>query len=209
MEKLSPSFFTINLVLLLVTLSLIFIVFDLNGLVFVFELLVLVVFIFLLTLGMLAVYHNKPYGWTILGATLILLLVNTIFISLLKNLFATAHLTVVIFSVVGLIIVLINLLLSKGKSYQEAETNEEYEKINEYYQNIDKTEPKEETTTKIGQPNIEKIFTPGKFIASKKANKFHAAKCDWAKRINKSNQLWFNSKEEAIGNGFEADRCVS
>ena len=59
------------------------------------------------------------------------------------------------------------------------------------------------------ESKIEKTFVPGKFVASKKANKFHVAKCDWAKRISKANQILFNSEEEAKSQGFEADRCVS
>ena len=86
---------------------------------------------------------------------------------------------------------------------------EQYKKGEEYYPYIEKMELEEQNYRVNEEPKIEKTFTPGKFLASKKANKFHAAKCDWAKRIGKSNQIWFNSREDAEAQGFEADKCVA
>ena len=51
-------------------------------------------------------------------------------------------------------------------------------------------------------------FKPGKYIASKKASTFHAPKCDWAKKIKKRNQIWFNSIEEATNNGYKKHSCL-
>ena len=107
-----------------------------------------------------------------------------------------------------------------SKEYYGSEIGES-EKVKEYYPYIDKMEPKEEAKAEIKQElkkeikeeqkkeaHVSKAFTPGKFVASKKANKFHSPKCDWAKRIDKANQIWFNSEQEAKSQGFEADRCV-
>ena len=55
---------------------------------------------------------------------------------------------------------------------------------------------------------VKKTFKPGKYIASKTGAKFHAPKCDWAKRVKKKNAVWFNSKEEAKKAGYKADSCV-
>jgi hypothetical protein len=55
---------------------------------------------------------------------------------------------------------------------------------------------------------IKRTFKPGKYIASKTGAKFHAPKCDWAKRIKKANGVWFHSKAEATKAGFKADDCV-
>jgi len=56
--------------------------------------------------------------------------------------------------------------------------------------------------------HVEKTFSPGKYIASKTGTKFHAPKCDWAKRIKKKNAVWFDSKQEAKKAGYKADSCV-
>lgn len=203
MAKPSTSFFVMNLILLFVITGFILIVFDLQRFAFVIELTALLVFIFLLAFGMFVVYNNKKWGWTILGAALILLLVNTFFIFLLTRTFETAHMTTIFFSVVGLVVTFLNLRPVQEELESQTEGDE---KSKEYYPYIDKIEPEETSTI---EANVEKTFTPGKFIASSKANKFHSPKCDWAKRISKENHLWFNSKEEAEARGFEADKCVS
>lgn len=60
-------------------------------------------------------------------------------------------------------------------------------------------------TDKIGErllgekeDNIEK----GLFVGSKNSNKYHLPDCQWAKRIKKENQIWFNSVEEAKSKGY-------
>ena len=202
MEKPGISFFAMNFILIFVIIGFILIVFDLHRFAFVFELMILLVFIFLLAFAMFVIYRNEKLGWTILGAALILLLLDTFFIILLAGAFETAHITTIFFSVIGLLVILLN--LRTAKSY-ESETEDERKKAKNYYPYIDKMEPQESKM----ESKIEKTFVPGKFVASKKANKFHIAKCDWAKRISKANQIWFNSEEEAKSQGFEADRCVS
>ena len=87
MEKPSLSFFAMNFILLFVLISFTLIVFDLHRLAFVFELGVLLIFIFLFAFSLFAIYHNKKWGWTILGATLTLLLIDAFFIFLLTRTF--------------------------------------------------------------------------------------------------------------------------
>ena len=58
------------------------------------------------------------------------------------------------------------------------------------------------------EEEVKKTFEPGKYIASKTGAKYHAPKCDWAKKIKKKNAVWFNSKEEAKKAGYKADSCV-
>lgn len=200
MEKLNISFFAINFILLFAIIGFILVAFELHRFAFVFELMLLLIFIFVFIFAMFAIYHNKKWGWTILGATLILLLVNLFFIFLFTGVFETAHLTALIFSVTGLAVTLLNLRTAKEHEANE----EEYGKAKDYYPYIDKMEP-----GKVDEQNISKTFTPGKYIASKKANKYHIAKCDWAKKISKENQLWFDSEEDAKAQGFEADVCVA
>lgn len=66
----------------------------------------------------------------------------------------------------------------------------------------------EKEKTRSGEKTVTKTFTPGKYIASKTGTKFHSPKCDWAKKVKKSNAVWFNNKEEAIKAGYKADDCV-
>ena len=51
-------------------------------------------------------------------------------------------------------------------------------------------------------------FSPGKYVASKRSNIYHEPKCDWAKKIKKDRQVWFNNKEEAWEKGYRAHSCV-
>lgn len=203
MEKPGISFFAISFVLLFAVIGLIFAVFELHRLVFVLELMILLAFIFLFAAALFAVYRNKKFGWTMIGAALILLLLDALFIYLITKTFETAHMTIVFFSVIGLLVALLNLMADKKPHGSPAG----YEKAKEYYQYIDKMQPEEELAHEK-EPRIEKTFTPGKFVASRNASRFHSPKCDWAKRISKSNQLWFESEEEAKAKGFQADKCV-
>ncbi len=70
-----------------------------------------------------------------------------------------------------------------------------------------KAEVKEEQKNEAQKATAK--FTPGKYLASKSGNVYHEPKCDWAKKIRKARQLWFNTKEEAWEKGFKAHGCVS
>ena len=69
-------------------------------------------------------------------------------------------------------------------------------------------ELKESKKAKKSKKDVKKTFKPGKYIASKSGAKYHAPKCDWAKKIKKKNAVWMNSKEEAKKAGYKADSCV-
>ncbi len=204
MGKTSISFFAMNFILLFLVISFILIVFDLHRFTFVFELMFMLVSIFLFSLAIFIIYHGKKFGWTILGGTLILALVNLLLVVLVTRKFETEHITALVFSFIGILITLLNF---RGSGRRTFETQHEAGKIKDYYPFIDKMEPMEE---KIEEKNahIKKAFTPGKYIASKKAHKFHSPKCDWALKISEENQLWFDSREDAVAQGFEADKCA-
>ena len=55
---------------------------------------------------------------------------------------------------------------------------------------------------------IKKRYSPGKFVGSKNSNKYHAPKCDWAKRIKKKQRIWFNSEAEARRKGYSKHSCL-
>ena len=208
MPRPSISFFLMNFVLLSAVIGFIIVVFDLNGYAFVFELGILLIFMFLIALSMFFVYHNKNWGWAVLGSTLILTLLNVLFIMLISKEAQVTQITTTFFIVIGLILTAINLKWA-GSSSGENKDYEETSNVKDDTHSMDNIEPKEETKTGIEEHSIAKTFSPGKFIASKKANKFHSPKCDWAKRISKSNQIWFGSRQDAESKGFEADKCIN
>lgn len=51
-------------------------------------------------------------------------------------------------------------------------------------------------------------YSPGKYVASRSSNVYHEPKCDWAKKIQKSRQVWFEDKKEAVEKGFRKHGCV-
>ena len=201
MERPSISFFAMNFILLFVVVGFILVVFDLSRLMFVFELVLLLSFMFFLAFAVFIIYQNKSGGWGIIAVVLILLLIDSFIVFLLTNRLGIAFIATIFFSVIGLVVALVN-FVKDGKKHKEEISDD---KSKYYYPFIDKMEPKEEARA---EAKIAKTFTPGKYVASKNANKFHSPKCDWAARISKENQVWFESKEEAQSKGFEADKCV-
>ena len=51
-------------------------------------------------------------------------------------------------------------------------------------------------------------FKPGKYVASKTGSVYHSAKCDWAKKVKKKNQVWLKDKKEAGKKGYKKHDCV-
>lgn len=69
-------------------------------------------------------------------------------------------------------------------------------------------------TPEMEKPSTDKTtsrktqYLPGKYLASSRSNVYHQAACDWADNINKKNQVWFDSKEDAWEKGYKAHECV-
>ena len=47
----------------------------------------------------------------------------------------------------------------------------------------------------------DKGVSKGKYVASKKSNKFHKPNCKWARKIKPENEVWFDSRDEATKTG--------
>lgn len=62
--------------------------------------------------------------------------------------------------------------------------------------------------SKKESPKITAAFTPGKYVASARGNRYHEPKCDWAKKIADGRRIWFRGKEEARDKGYKAHGCV-
>jgi len=55
--------------------------------------------------------------------------------------------------------------------------------------------------------DVKKTYSPGKFIASKNSTQYHNPKCEWAKKINRKNRVWFSSSYEARKQGYRKHKC--
>lgn len=223
MEAPRLGYFAMIFVLLLTVIGFIFVVFDLRGVAFAFELALLLAFMFLLSFAMFGLYHYRRGNWGIIGAILVVLIFDTLIISLFKGVFSTSYALTILFAIIGLVIVLYSYLTApKEPEYVE----KQYDKSKYYYALIDKEskeevieelkpeikkevkqEVKSELKAEQNAASMEKTFTPGKFVASKNGSKFHIPRCVWANNINKENQVWFNSKADAVAKGFSEHKC--
>lgn len=59
------------------------------------------------------------------------------------------------------------------------------------------------------KPNVDKKFSPGKFVASKYGKSYHVPKCIWAKKIKEKSQVWLNSESDAKKKGYKAHNCIN
>lgn len=71
---------------------------------------------------------------------------------------------------------------------------------------VEKKAVKKKTSAK--KPAKKTKYSPGKYVASKRSNIYHAPKCEWAKKIHRSRRVWFKSKEEAWEKGYKKHSCV-
>ena len=220
MEAPRLSYFAMIFVLLLTIIGFIFVVFDLRGVAFAFELALLLAFMFLLAFAVFGLLYRRRGNWGIIGSVLVVLIFDTLIIALFMRVFSTSYALTILFAIIGLIIVLFNYLTApKEPEYVE----KQYDKSKYYYASVSKMESNEESKEEMNQElkpeikreikeeltaeqkkaaSMEKTFTPGKFIATRKGNKFHQPKCVWANNINKENQGWVDSKADAITKGY-------
>ena len=50
--------------------------------------------------------------------------------------------------------------------------------------------------------SIAKPACEDRYVGSKNSDKFHYPECKWARKIKEENQIWFNSRQEAINKGY-------
>ena len=162
MEKRIASLFLMDILLVFSTIGFIFVVFDLTQFAFAFELVVLLVFISLFAFGMFNAYHERRSGWILIAAMLLAVIIDVVFIAAVSTNLGLSHIFTLFFSVMALAIALINL---RGEHPKE----EKIEHVSGPYYNKSSAEPEK-------KENPKKTFEPGKYVASKKANKNHTAK---------------------------------
>ena len=180
MGEFKLSLFVMDIILLIVFLGLITMIFNLHRTFFALELIFFLIIVFFAFISMIAAYNDARWGWIFLFYILGLIIVDMLFIYYIKGR-PEFFFTVTIVALIGFLTSVMNI---KKKEEFEVEAPEDVE------------------------AEVSKEFKPGKYVASKTGSKYHAPKCDWAKRIKKSNQVWFNTEAEAKKKGYKADSCV-
>ncbi len=133
----------------------------------------------------------------------------TIFLLYLINLVLVWYFTGALYLVLTALAILGFILSfpSPGRSARKAAPQKEEEKEELHSQIFE--EPKEETVkSRSATAKSTTAYSPGKYVASRNSNVYHEPKCDWAKKIEKSRQVWFDDKKEAVEKGFRMHGCV-
>jgi len=175
--------FVMYIILLITFLGLINRIFDLHRFAFYGEFIILLGLLFVAMISFAGINTNSRWAWILLSWFFAFVFLDMVFIYIISTvnikLFSPAFIVVI----VGFFISFFSI-----EEEKEEETAEE-KKV-------------------VEKKTVDKSFKPGKYIASKTGAKFHAPKCDWAKRVKKKNAVWFDSKEEAKKAGYKADSCV-
>jgi hypothetical protein len=161
------SFFIVDIILLIVFYGMIKIVFRLSNTGFLLELIALLVLLFAAFIALIPAYGGSRGGWGFLSAVFLLIVLDVLVIFLRTNMWDANVLASLVFAAFGLIISVMNI------TREEEPVKEE----------------KEET--------VYTNFEPGKYVASKTGSTYHTPKCDWAGKIKKKNQVWFDDEKEA------------
>ena len=183
-EKSKGMFLTLLIIVFILFLNLISIIFNLSSTLFKFEFILLVIF---LVWGLISVFSREGY-WKSLLLFFGLNLINLIGLYW-KVLSVSKILLPLTMCVLGFLIAMIKTGSEEDEDFYEESIEEDNE-------------------SKVDKSKVKKTFEPGKYVASKTGKKYHAPKCDWAKKINKKNRVWFDNKEEAEDQGYEACNCV-
>ena len=173
--------FVIYIVLLITFLGLINMIFNLHRFAFYGEFLILLGLLLVAIISAIGIGNNMRWAWILLTLFFAFAFIDMVLISMALNKKTEFFLHLVVVVIAGFFISFFSIT---PKRKEAAEEKKEIIKV-------------------------EKSFKPGKYIASKSGTKFHAPKCDWAKKVKKENAVWFDSKEDAEKAGYKADACIN
>ncbi len=173
------SFFVTDLILLVLFLGLVMITFRLAGRGFLLELLAVVILLFIAFIALIPAYSGSRGGWGFLSGVFLLAILDLIVIYIRTNMSDKIFLGTLLFAALGFLVSVMNI---KKEGHEEPI---EEEKEEEVYTN----------------------FEPGKYVASKSGSTYHIPKCDWAGKIKKNNQVWFDDEKEAKKK-FKPHSCI-
>jgi len=179
--------FAMYIALLVTFLGLISMVFDLHRFAFVLEFLILLGLLLVGIIAAIGISHNMRWAWMLLALFFGFAFLDMLFINAITAAETAYFLHLLIVAIAGFFISLFSIKKEKVEAARDARTAS--------------------GTHSVGEA-VTKTFTPGKYIASKTGTKFHSPKCDWGKKVKKSNAVWFNSKEDAKKAGYKADACI-
>jgi len=116
---------------------------------------------------------------------------------------------------------LVGFLMALPRKEEKMDLEEEVKKEEPYSEVFES--PAFQQDTPVTHPGVEIIeeeaavkkslakkatHSPGRYVASKMSNVYHEPKCEWAKKIVKSRQIWFKDRREATHNKYKAHSCV-
>jgi glucan phosphoethanolaminetransferase (alkaline phosphatase superfamily) len=185
--------FVMYVILLITFLGLINMIFDLHRFALVVEFLILLGLFLVAIISAIGINNSSKWAWILLKMLFIFVFLDMIFINVVLGVKTPYFLLLLVVVAVGFFISFFNI----GKP-----------KVGEAKKSKIKVEKVMAEKADVVKKTVKKTYSPGKFIASKTGVKYHAPKCDWAKKVKKKNAVWFNSKEEAKKAGYKADSCV-
>ena len=163
----------------------------------------------LMLLSFLGLVGYKSYGENVLFMVFLFYVVNLI---LIWQFYGTLYLVLLILSLVGFLMSFPKNRTKKVQDFTNPITNEpasmvfddtpKVEIIHEDPKEVQKEEAKKEIKPKVKH-------SPGKYVASQRSNIYHEPKCDWAKKIKKDRQVWFEEKKDAQKKGYRKHSCVN
>jgi hypothetical protein len=164
------------------------------------------IFFYLELLGLLVLLLTMLIGFLGYGETWSDMIFLIVFLAYIANLllvwgFRSSHGALLSISIVAFLVTLSFVLSGRGSSEEEDFVPEEpHSMVFDAPQvEVVDIEPAKESTTR---------HSPGRLIASKTSNVYHAPKCEWAKRISKAKRVWFEDKAEAWEKGYKAHSCM-
>jgi len=181
MGEFKARFFVMDIILLIVLLGLANMIFNLQRIFFVLEFVFFLAIVLFALISMIAIYNSARMGWIFLFYIFGLVLADILFIYYMTGK-PEFFFSVTIVALIGFLVSVANI--------KKKEENFEVEAPGE------------------AENEVTKEFKPGKYVASKTGSKYHIPKCDWAKRIKKSNQVWLDTEAEAKKKGYKKDTCV-
>jgi len=190
--------FAMYIALLVTFLGLISMVFDLHRFAFYLEFLILLGLLLVGIIAAIGISHNMRWAWMLLALFFGFVFLDMLFINVITAAETTHFLHLIVVSVAGFFISLFSIEKEKIEASKDARTTSGARTQFGISQG---------DTHSVGEA-VTKTFTPGKYIASKTGTKFHSPKCDWGKKVKKSNAVWFDTKEEAKKAGYKADDCI-
>ncbi len=206
MKKCSGTLIILDMALLVMIFGSVLLLFKLSSRFIIQQLFLQLLFLLIGFIGLVACYKNKSYGFNLLALVFGVGLINLLVVYFTRGggLVKTGVLAIV--AAFAFIVSLAKMSsccvcsLDKEEGYQEKLEKVARERVESEAEPLGEV-PEVEVYGGKGKKATKKSkaqFKPGKFIASKKGTKFHTAKCDWAKKIDKRNRVWLKKLRKKV-----------